>query len=73
MHDEASNNWAVSQQPLAVSIGLSGLRAAFGWYLKGLNGGWYENVAFCTKRPSFRGATNLRRGQLDLRVDSSVR
>ena len=73
MHDEASNNRAVSQKPLAVSIGLSGLRAAFGWYLKGLNGGRYENAALCTKRPSLGRATNLRRGQLGLRADSSVR
>ena len=33
---------------LAVSIGLSGLWAAFGWHLKGMNGGRYENTALCT-------------------------
>ena len=41
--------------------------------MKGLNGGRYENAALCTKRPSLGRATNLRRGQLGLRADSSVR
>ena len=39
-HAEISNNRAVSQQPLAVSTGLSALRAAPGWYLRGLNRLW---------------------------------
>ena len=40
--------------------------------MRGLSGGRYENAALCTKRPSLGRATNLRRGHLGLRADSSV-